>query len=71
VRGTVVTAIKYTFIDQAQHYDELLNPIIVEFLSLIKDEDLVCTRVEYVSDFADDFEPLFLSRMFVDCRFRL
>ena len=37
-----MTAIKYTFIDQAQHYDELLNPIIVEFLSLIKDEDLVC-----------------------------
>ncbi|KAH8556542.1 armadillo-type protein [Umbelopsis sp. PMI_123] len=45
VRGTVVTAIKYTFIDQAQHYDELLNPIIVEFLSLIKDEDLNVRRL--------------------------
>lgn len=40
-RGTVVTAIKYTFTDQAQIYGDLLRPLIVDFLSLIKDQDLV------------------------------
>ncbi|RUS15704.1 armadillo-type protein, partial [Endogone sp. FLAS-F59071] len=40
-RGTVVTAIKYTFTDQAQNYDDLLRPLIVEFLSLMRDNDLV------------------------------
>ncbi|RIB28491.1 armadillo-type protein [Gigaspora rosea] len=35
--GTVVTAIKFTFINQGQEYDELLRPLIVDFLSLIQD----------------------------------
>ncbi|CAG8621887.1 9155_t:CDS:2, partial [Scutellospora calospora] len=39
-RGTVVTAIKFTFINQGQEYDELLRPLIVDFLSLIQDNDL-------------------------------
>ncbi|RUS33043.1 hypothetical protein BC938DRAFT_473352 [Jimgerdemannia flammicorona] len=44
-RGTVVTAIKYTFTDQAQNYDDLLRPLIVEFLSLMKDTDLNVRRL--------------------------
>lgn len=38
----MVTAVKFTFINQGQQYDELLRPIIIDFLSLIKDGDLVC-----------------------------
>ncbi|CAG8576615.1 11916_t:CDS:10 [Ambispora leptoticha] len=44
-RGTVVTAIKYTFTNQGQQYDELLRPLIVDFLSLIKDSDLNVRRL--------------------------
>ncbi|CAG8443165.1 10301_t:CDS:10 [Ambispora gerdemannii] len=44
-RGTVVTAIKYTFTNQGQQYDELLRPLIVDFLSLIKDNDLNVRRL--------------------------
>lgn len=43
VRATVVSAIRYTFADTARSYDELLAPLIVEFLSLVVDEDLVST----------------------------
>ncbi|CAG8542306.1 10983_t:CDS:10 [Racocetra fulgida] len=39
-RGTVVTAIKFTFINQGQEYDELLRPLIVDFLSSIQDNEL-------------------------------
>ncbi|ORX91195.1 Cullin-associated NEDD8-dissociated protein 1 [Basidiobolus meristosporus CBS 931.73] len=39
-RGTVVTAIRYTFTDQTQSFDDLLHPLIVEFLSLMHDGDL-------------------------------
>jgi len=41
VRATVVSAIRYTFADTARSYDELLAPLIVDFLSLMVDEDLV------------------------------
>ncbi|PKK63192.1 TIP120-domain-containing protein [Rhizophagus irregularis] len=44
-RGTVVTAIKFTFINQGQAYDELLRPLIVDFLSLIQDNDLNVRRL--------------------------
>ncbi|CAG8442544.1 4300_t:CDS:10 [Funneliformis mosseae] len=44
-RGTVVTAIKFTFINQGQGYDELLRPLIVDFLSLIQDNDLNVRRL--------------------------
>jgi len=41
-RATVVSAIRYTFADTSQSYDELLAPMIIDFLSLMLDEDLVC-----------------------------
>lgn len=40
-RATVVSAIRYTFADTTQSYDELLAPLLVDFLSLMLDEDLV------------------------------
>ncbi|KAF9934606.1 Cullin-associated NEDD8-dissociated protein 1 [Linnemannia zychae] len=45
IRGTVVSAFKYTFTDNTRSYDELLRPLIVEFLSLIKDKDLNVRRL--------------------------
>ncbi|KAF8982329.1 Cullin-associated NEDD8-dissociated protein 1 [Entomortierella lignicola] len=45
IRGTVVSAFKYTFTDNARSYDELLRPLIVEFLSLMKDTDLNVRRL--------------------------
>ncbi|KAF9154219.1 Cullin-associated NEDD8-dissociated protein 1 [Linnemannia schmuckeri] len=45
IRGTVVSAFKYTFTDNARSYDELLRPLIVEFLSLMKDKDLNVRRL--------------------------
>ncbi|KAI8351419.1 armadillo-type protein [Mortierella sp. GBAus27b] len=44
-RGTVVSAFKYTFTDNTRSYDELLRPLIVEFLSLMKDTDLNVRRL--------------------------
>jgi hypothetical protein len=41
IRATVVAAIRYTFTDTDESYDELLSPLIVEFLSLVHDLDLV------------------------------
>ena len=37
----MVSAIRYTFADTSQLYDELLSPLVVDFLSLMADEDLV------------------------------
>ncbi|KAF9435404.1 Cullin-associated NEDD8-dissociated protein 1 [Entomortierella beljakovae] len=45
IRGTVVSAFKYTFTDNARSFDELLRPLIVEFLSLMKDSDLNVRRL--------------------------
>ncbi|KAF9091293.1 Cullin-associated NEDD8-dissociated protein 1 [Mortierella sp. AD031] len=45
IRGTVVSAFKYTFTDNTRSYDELLRPLIVEFLSLMKDTDLNVRRL--------------------------
>ncbi|CAG8545270.1 6413_t:CDS:10, partial [Paraglomus occultum] len=44
-RATVVTAIKYTFANEGQDYDELLRPLIMEFLLLIRDSDLNVRRL--------------------------
>jgi hypothetical protein len=40
-RATVVSAIRYTFAETSQSYDELLAPLLVDFLSLMLDQDLV------------------------------
>ncbi|EJD55111.1 TIP120-domain-containing protein [Auricularia subglabra TFB-10046 SS5] len=45
VRATVVSAIRYTFADTAHSYDELLSPLIVDFLSLMEDADLTVRRL--------------------------
>ncbi|KNZ72732.1 Cullin-associated NEDD8-dissociated protein 1, partial [Termitomyces sp. J132] len=44
-RATVVSAIRYTFADNSQSYDELLAPLLVDFLSLMLDEDLTVRRL--------------------------
>lgn len=40
-RATVVSAIRFTFADVSRSYDELLSPLLVDFLSLMVDENLV------------------------------
>lgn len=45
VRATVVSAIRYTFADTGHSYDELLSPLIVDFLSLMEDPDLTVRRL--------------------------
>jgi len=37
----VAAAVRYTFIDTSSAYDELIAPIIVDFLSLMHDENVV------------------------------
>jgi len=44
-RATVVSAIRYTFADTTQSYDELLAPLLVDFLSLMLDSDLTVRRL--------------------------
>ncbi|KAK7019727.1 hypothetical protein VNI00_017966 [Paramarasmius palmivorus] len=44
-RATVVSAIRYTFADTAQSYDELLSPLLVDFMSLMVDSDLTVRRL--------------------------
>jgi hypothetical protein len=58
VRATVLSAIRYTFADTDSQYDELLSPLIVDFLTLMLDTDLVGPT--------PGFEPfLTLCRLFV------
>jgi cullin-associated NEDD8-dissociated protein 1 len=40
-RATVVAAIRYTFAESTPAFDELLGPLIIDFLSLMRDPDLV------------------------------
>ena len=40
-RAAVITAIRFTFSDASSAYDDLLAPLIVQFLSLMHDPDLV------------------------------
>ncbi|KAG8930309.1 hypothetical protein FRC03_000633 [Tulasnella sp. 419] len=49
VRATVVAAIRYTFAETDQSYDELLSPLIVQFLSLVHDPDLTVRRLSLSS----------------------
>ncbi|KAJ6620154.1 armadillo-type protein [Mycena sp. CBHHK59/15] len=44
-RATVVSAIRYTFAETSQSYDELLAPLLVDFLSLMLDQDLTVRRL--------------------------
>lgn len=49
-RAAVITAIRFTFTDSTSMYDDLLAPIIVQFLSLMKDADLVSGRWALLRD---------------------
>lgn len=40
-RATVLAAIRYTFAETSQTFNELLSPLLMDFLSLISDPDLV------------------------------
>ncbi|CAK5269861.1 unnamed protein product [Mycena citricolor] len=44
-RATVVSAIRYTFADSSASYDELIAPILVDFLGLMLDQDLTVRRL--------------------------
>jgi cullin-associated NEDD8-dissociated protein 1 len=41
VRATVLSAIRYTLVDISSEHDDLILPLIPEFLSLMNDPDLV------------------------------
>ncbi|KDQ17665.1 hypothetical protein BOTBODRAFT_172104 [Botryobasidium botryosum FD-172 SS1] len=45
IRATVVSAIRYTLADTTQSYDDLLSPLIIEFLTLVQDTDLTVKRL--------------------------
>ncbi|KAH9939018.1 ARM repeat-containing protein [Epithele typhae] len=44
-RATVLTAIRYTFVENARSFDETLGSVIMDFLSLISDADLMVRRL--------------------------
>ncbi|KAF8627285.1 hypothetical protein AX17_006330 [Amanita inopinata Kibby_2008] len=44
-RATVVSAIRYTLTDTTQSYDELLAPLLVDFLSLMNDGNMTVRRL--------------------------
>ncbi|KAK8845507.1 hypothetical protein IAR55_006220 [Kwoniella newhampshirensis] len=48
-RAIVAAAVRYTFIDTSSSYDELIAPIIVDFLSLMRDENLIVRRLSLAS----------------------
>ena len=54
-RATVISAIRYTFADTSQTYDNLLAPLIVDFLALIQDDDLVSMHLILISYWSFDF----------------
>ncbi|KAH7884046.1 armadillo-type protein [Phlebopus sp. FC_14] len=45
VRASVVSAVRYTFAESAPSYDELLAPLLMDFLGLMKDPDLTVRRI--------------------------
>ncbi|OBZ85871.1 Cullin-associated NEDD8-dissociated protein 1 [Choanephora cucurbitarum] len=45
VKATVATAIKYAVVDPSEDVDELLKPIMAQFLSLLQDNDLNVRRL--------------------------
>ncbi|RPD59457.1 TIP120-domain-containing protein [Lentinus tigrinus ALCF2SS1-6] len=44
-RATVLTAIRYTFAENAASFDEILGGVIMDFLSLLSDADLTVRRL--------------------------
>ncbi|WVF66132.1 hypothetical protein IAT40_000871 [Kwoniella sp. CBS 6097] len=48
-RAIVAAAVRYTFIDTSSSYDEIIAPIIVEFLSLMRDSNLIVRRLSLAS----------------------
>ncbi|ODN76121.1 hypothetical protein L202_06053 [Cryptococcus amylolentus CBS 6039] len=77
-RALVAAAVRYTFIDTSNGYDELISPIIVDFLSLMKDENLIVRRLSLASfnaaiqnkphlivDKLDALQPLLYGETFV------
>ncbi|KAK1926054.1 putative TIP120-family protein TIP120B [Papiliotrema laurentii] len=48
-RAIVAAAVRYTFIDTSSAYDELIAPIIIDFLSLMHDENLIVRRLSLAS----------------------
>jgi len=40
-KAIVAAAVRYTFIDNSSSYDEIIAPLMVDFLSLMHDENLV------------------------------
>ncbi|CAL1696941.1 unnamed protein product [Somion occarium] len=44
-RATVLAAIRYTFAETSQTFNELLSPLLMDFLSLISDPDLTVRRL--------------------------
>ena len=47
-RAIVAAAVRFTFIDTSSSYDELISPIVVDFLSLMHDENYVsCKPMTY------------------------
>jgi cullin-associated NEDD8-dissociated protein 1 len=44
-KAMVAAAVRYTFIDTSSAYDELIAPIIVDFLSLMHDENVVSVGI--------------------------
>ncbi|WWC85910.1 uncharacterized protein L201_000780 [Kwoniella dendrophila CBS 6074] len=48
-RAIVAAAVRYTFIDTSSSYDEVIAPIIVEFLSLMRDSNLIVRRLSLAS----------------------
>ncbi|KAK4683892.1 hypothetical protein P7C73_g6321, partial [Tremellales sp. Uapishka_1] len=48
-RAIVAAAVRYTFIDTSSLYDELIAPIVVDFLSLMHDENLIVRRLSLAS----------------------
>ena len=48
VRSTIITAIKFTIIDQPQHIDSILKGYIKDFLNGLEDNDIDVRRVALV-----------------------
>lgn len=59
VRGTVITALKYTISDQPHSIDGILSKCIGDFMVAISDQDLVGAYVQVIAAFMTAF------RMFV------
>ena len=41
----MVSAIRYTFVETSQTFDDVFSPLLVDFLSLMADDNIVCVYV--------------------------